>query len=475
MDGDLIQNRIISLLINGLEKEGVLRQNNQPEDIIGNLDLSISNEPIESADIVTLIDKIIQNSVNTNDALFMNQMYGKMNQTSIYADILTTFLNTSMYTYEVAPLLTLIEKECIFNLTQHIWGESKGDGVFTPGGSISNMKGLMLARNSRIKNVKVTGLNNASNYRVFISNQAHYSFLKGAVFMGFGSESIVKIKTNNRGQLLTENLLEAIETEKQKGNIPLMLVGVAGTTFSGVFDDLNALSQIALDNDMWYHVDAVYGGSLMFSEREKHKFIGIENADSVSWNLHKIMGIPLICSAFLTKEQGLLNEAFSVDADYLFHDDDKLDLGQKSLQCGRRVDALKLWLAWKHDGNAGFAERIDGLMKSTNLFSEEIKLRNNFELLCDPESPIITFRVLNNSFNEDENNALNKAVRNQIFKEGEILFNFSEYKGRIYLRCVISDPNLGLDQIYDIINRIEAAASEQTLNKAYQKEAENVQ
>lgn len=335
MINNSIKNKIISLLNSGLDKGDILREDFQPEKFSEAFNFSISKKGVEQDEIVSLIDEIVKKSVNTDHTLFMNQMYGKMNPVSIYGDILTTLLNTSMYTFEVAPLLTLIEKECIAKLNKHIWGDHVGDGVFTPGGSISNMKGLMLARNNKIENIKTQGLNNAFNYSVFVSDQAHYSFLKAAIMLGFGSDSVVKIKTNNNGQIIIDDLLNCIKGEQEKGRIPLMLVGVAGTTFSGVFDDLEALSAIAKQFDMWYHVDAVYGGSLMFSDNEKHKFKGIDGADSVSWNLHKVMGVPLICSTFLIKEKGLLNDAFSVDADYLFHDEDDLDLGQKSIQCGR--------------------------------------------------------------------------------------------------------------------------------------------
>lgn len=455
MEYTTIKNKIISLINFGIGKENNLRGAKTPKELINEFDFSIGKDGKSQEEIVAIIDDLITNSVNTNHPFFMNQMYGKQNTMAVYGDILTTLLNTSMYTYEVAPMMTLIEKECIAKLSKTIWNVA-GDGVFTPGGSISNMMGLLLARNKKLKIGKKEGLAHAPKFSIFLSDQAHYSFQKAAIFMGFGNDSIVKIETNEIGQIDIIALQEAIAEEKQNGRIPLMLVGVAGTTFSGVYDNLDALAKIASKNDMWYHVDAVYGGSLLFSQQESTKLLGIEKADSVSWNLHKMMGVPLICASFLTRQKGLLNEAFAVDADYLFHDTEAdYDLGQKSLQCGRRVDALKLWLAWKHEGEIGFENRIINLMRISTTFAAKISAATNFELLCQPESPIVVFRILDFDIDAAEMNNFNKIVRDKIFNEGEILFNYAEFKGKIYLRCVISDPDLKEEAIDKIIGKIE--------------------
>ncbi len=459
MDYSIIKNKIIKFINSGIGRNEVIRQDKQPEELLKEFDFSINKEGESQEEICSIIDQIIQSSVNTNHPLFMNQMYGKQNPMSIYGDLLTTLLNTSMYTYEVAPMMTLIEKECISKLSKTVWNNA-GDGVFTPGGSISNMMGIMLARNNKLENCKKEGLYNAPRFSIFISDQAHYSFLKGAVFMGFGKDSIVKIKTNKTGQIDIASLLAEIENEKQKGNVPLLLVGVAGTTFSGVYDDLDVLAEIAQSNDMWYHVDAVYGGSLLFSKKESSKFSGIEKADSVSWNLHKMMGVPLVCATFLTKQKGILNEAFAMDADYLFHDTKAdYDLGQKSLQCGRRVDALKLWLAWKHDGELGFEKRVEKLMNLASMFVAKISKEENMEILCQPDSPIVIFRILDIDFDKVETNMLNKIVRDKIFKEGEMLFNYADFKGNTYLRCVISDPDMQESDIDNIISKVQETVS----------------
>lgn len=433
-----------------------LRKKSSPLELLNKINIKLSETGATEENLTKLIDQVVENSVQTDDAWFMNQMYGKQQPIAIIGDILTVLLNTSMYTYEVAPVMTLIEKECIKRLCSFVWkaSDNSNDGVFTPGSSISNMIAMMMARNAKFPESRLDGLFENQRFSIFVSDQAHYSFLKGALFLGFGKDSIVNVKSDEDGKMDIFALNQSILKEKKKGNALLMLVGIAGTTFSGKYDNLQILGEIAREHNMWFHVDGAYGGSLLFSEKENNKLNGIALADSLSWSLHKIMGIPLVCAVLLTKKTGVLNESFAVSADYLFHHNDDFDLGQKSLQCGRRVDALKLWLAWKNEGDEGFEKRINALMKLSHQFADNIQEHNNMELLSPPESPIVCFRYSKKGLTLDESNILNKRIRDKIFDEGGLLFNYSTYNNRVYLRCVISDPNMTSSELEAIIDKI---------------------
>lgn len=464
-----ITDKIIAIIQNldeNRQAETTLRKSYTIPEILSDLDIAISEKGISPEALTKTIDQVLDKSVQTNNALFMNQMFGKQQSIAVLGDILTALLNTSMYTYEVAPALTLIEKECIKRLGSFIWesGETN-DGVFTPGSSISNITAMTLARNATFPDSKEIGLFDNLRFSIFVSEQAHYSFVKGALFLGMGEQTIVKVRNDANGKIDIPSLNEAIENEVQNGHIPLMLVGIAGTTITGVYDNLYELSIIAGKYNMWFHVDGAYGGSLLFSSKEKHKLNGIQYADSVSWSLHKIMGVPLVCAVLLTKNKGVLENSFAVSADYLFHDDTDLDLGQKSLQCGRRADALKLWLAWKLEGDNGFEGRVDGLMNAANKFAEKINGSEAFELLCLPETPIVCFRFICLELSPGNLNKLNKKIRETIFNDGRILFNYSTYEGKIYLRCVISDPNMDETLMETIIIEVTKVANQLLLTK----------
>lgn len=448
---------IITEYLKNSQKSTPIRKSLTPVELRDNFNTVLRNFPIESEELVAILKRTLNYSLNTSHPLFMNQLYGGTNLVAILGDFFTTLLNTSMYTYEVAPLFTLIEQACLEKLGNFIgFSENTFDGTFTSGGSTSNMLAMLLAKDKKFPNSKFKGLKETPLFSIFISEQAHYSFFKNALLLGFGKESIIKIKSDTVGKIDLNNLLAEIEVEKAKGRIPLMLVGTAGTTINGVFDDLEKLSEIAKINDMWFHTDASYGGSLLFSNRYKNLLKGIKHSDSVAWNLHKMMGIPLTCASLIVKEKGLLEKSLSVEVDYLFHENsNEFDLGNKSLQCGRRVDAFKLWLAWSFEGNTGFETRVDTLINKALLFSEKLKANINFEVFNEPESPIVCFQFKPKNLSLEQVNSLNQKIRNKIFQEGEMIFNYAKIKDKTVLRCVISNPELTEKMIEQIIENIE--------------------
>ncbi|HIP49618.1 MAG TPA: hypothetical protein EYG92_11725 [Lutibacter sp.] len=454
---DYVKNGILNKPKENLQ----LRKAYSPTDLQKIFPIKTQFKGVSSSEIIKILEQVISHSVITDHPFFMNQMFGKTQPISFLADIIIAMLNTSMYTYEVAPVFSLIEKEVISNLGKRVWGKDKGDGVFTAGGSMSNMNALFLARQNYLEHAKQKGLFGVKPFSIFVSEQAHYSFTKGVNFLGFGIESLVKIKSNADATIHIDSLNKAIRIEKEKGRHPLMLIGIAGTTISGTYDPLQNLAKIAKEHKMWFHVDAAYGGALLFSEREKARLKGIENADSVSWNFHKVMGMSLSTSSFLTKEKGSLNKAFNVDAGYLFHEDGyDFDLGQKSLRGGRRPDAFKLWLQWKYKGDIGLAKHVEKLRDASIFLAETVKKTNELELYQEPQSGIVLFRFLQEGKSVQELNKLNKNIRETIFKEGKIIFNYSRIHGTVYLRYVILDPEFTHKQLKHIIENVVEVGNE---------------
>lgn len=442
-----------------------LRKRISPEEIFNALDIKLAGTGAPDHKLSRLVELVKEKSVHTDHGLFMNQMFGKQLPVAVLGDLLTVLLNTSMYTYEVAPVMTLIEKECVERLCSLVWNSTDShDGVFTPGSSISNMMAMMLARNKRFPQSMEAGLFDVPRFRIFVSDQVHYSFKKGALFSGMGNKTLVEVGSDSDGKISEAALQEAIACELRKGNVPLMLIGIAGTTVTGVYDNLESLGGIATQYNMWFHVDAAYGGSLLFSQKEKHRLKGVEYADSVSWSLHKMMGVPLSCAVLLTRKHTVLKEAFSMDAEYLFHGNE-MDLGQKSLQCGRRADALKLWVAWKFEGDAGLENRVNKLVEISRQLAGKIREHSNFELLCEPETPIVCFRFLHHDLSGDQLNELNKEIRSVIFFEGDLLFNYSTYDNKIYLRCVFSDPDMKGESLSSIFEKIDCVGNQLAMQK----------
>ena len=185
--------------------------------------------------------------------------------------------------------------------------------------------------------------------------------------MGHGSESVIKVKADEKGCLIPEELEKAIVKAKESGKIPYMVGATSGTTVFGAFDPLIPISKICQKYDLWFHVDAALGGTALFSETHKELLKGIQFSDSVTWDLHKMACTPLQCTLIVTKHPKILFQLNSLKAEYIFQSDkyydDSYDTGDKSIQCGRKVDSLKLWLMLQAYGDRGMEQAVDNVFE----------------------------------------------------------------------------------------------------------------
>jgi len=185
-----------------------------------------------------------------------------------------------------------------------------------------------------------------------ICTQSHYSVSKAANWMGLGLANVVKVETNKEGAMIPSELSLAIKKTKEEGKIPLVVNATAGTTVLGAFDDLNDLADICEQEGIWLHCDAAWGGSFIFSDKLREKWLGgIERCDSIAWNAHKMLGAPLQCSIFITKQQETLAQCNSLNAAYLFQPDKFYPVeydgnGDKSKQSDLYSDLIDILTEW---------------------------------------------------------------------------------------------------------------------------------
>ncbi len=430
-----------------------------PEELSDGIALKVGEQGLSEPELVELLEKVYHHSIRTGSVYFMNQMFGSVQKAAWLADILLPVFNTSVYTYEVAPVFTLMEREVIAALSVEIWGK-EGDGVFTGGGSLSNMYAMYLSLIRASEQWRKTGVAGAPPYAVFVSDQAHYSFTKGVSFLGLGEDALYPVPSGGDSVITAKALEETIERSMADGRKPLMVTAIAGTTKSGSIDPLEEIAEVAERFGLWYHVDAAFGGAQLFHPEYRNKLKGIERADSVIWNFHKVMGMPLSTSSFLVRRQGLLNGAFSVEADYLFHDEDsRFDLGQKSLRGGRRPDVFKLWLMWKYAGKKGLSQHVERLQRSAEDFSRMIDSHPEMELYATPATSIVCFRYKPPHIRDGrELDKLNVEIRTQIVRKGKMLFNYTRIRGNIYLRTVVLNPEIEERHFRHIIDTVVETA-----------------
>lgn len=425
----------------------------EPEALKQQFDFSLGKAKSEES-MSDFARQYLELSVNTGNKQFLNQLFQGKILPGFVGDLLAVATNSSQYTYEVSPLGTLMEQTLIDKMNSLV-GFEKGDGTFSTGGSNSNLLAVLCAKHRKFPHTKEKGLYGEKPLAMFVSEKSHYSFQKAAFTLGIGTENLVKLPTNQQHEVIPEALEAALEKSIAEGKEPFFIAATSSTTELGAFDPIEKMGEIAKKYNCWYHVDGSWGGSIILSEKHRHLFNGLSQADSFAWNAHKLMNVPLICAILLVKDPEILYGALSSTAtDYIFHDDDNAscDLGVKSLQCGKRNDALKLWFAWKALGDDGYAALIDNVMDLAQQLTNKIEENPELELLAPTKSLNVNFRYTG-KLPEDRLNEANLAIRERLWKSGKSMVNFCHLGETISIRMVIANlqwTEHDMEHFYDL-------------------------
>ncbi|KAG5681676.1 hypothetical protein PVAND_011089 [Polypedilum vanderplanki] len=434
-----------------------------------NIDTQHDDDEIEK-----LCRDVIKFSVKTNNRNCHNQLFGGLDFYGLAGEWMTSALNTGAYTFEMAPAFTLIE-EAVIQKSLQLFGLDDGDGILCPGGSSAIMYGINLARYAKFPSSKLEG--NPQGLVMFTSEDAHYSMIKGASFLGIGMQNLIAIKTNEFGQMNVDDLDMKINDAIKRNLKPFLVNATCGTTVLGAFDDLNKIADVCKKYNLWLHVDACLGGSAILSRKRRHLLSGSDRANSISWNPHKTMGVPLQCSIFMVYRKGILHECNSSSANYLFQQDKfyetAYDTGDKSLSCGRKVDAFKFWLMFKKHGERGFEKLIDNAFDMSLYFVDQIKNRDGFEVIFQPQYTNICFfyipKFMQKKQERDEKfweciSKLAVYVKERMMKNGNLMIGYSPLSsknlGNFFRMVVTCQPPATRESMDFVLEQIEKIAED---------------
>lgn len=445
MDTETFLDEVLSrvkIFLDSSQSDVRIRSEQTHDSLLRTSDLKLPMEGRGLESTLDDIESVLSHSVRTTAPGFMNPLWGGLSIASLAGELVTAATNTAMYTYEIAPIATLIESSILKRMAELAdFGTSQG--TLTTGGSNGNMLGLLCARQSKVPLSSQSGFD-GTKMVAFVSEESHYSFNIASNVVGIGQSNLIKIRCNEQGQMRADSLEDEIERALENGQIPFAVLATSGTTVRGSFDPLREVAEIAHRYDLWMHVDAAWGGSCLFSTQYRSLMDGIELADSFCWDAHKMMGIPLICSAFIVKDAEILRAVCSNGntAHYLYLETgEDVDLGLYSLQCGRRNDALKLWLAWREIGDAGWAKMLDRFMKLADYLERSVNENESLEMMSNRMWTNVCFRYVGSSPEENLNH-INTELRKRLIHDGRFMVSRSTIDGNIVLRSVIANRNI---------------------------------
>ncbi|XP_069586122.1 acidic amino acid decarboxylase GADL1 [Ranitomeya imitator] len=439
-----------------------------PEQLKKLLDVNLKDIGEPHQKLLQLCQNAIKYSVKTSHPRFFNQLYGGMDHYSLAARFITEALNPSVYTYEVSPVFILTEEAVLLKMMEFL-GWKEGDGIFSPGGSVSNMYAVNLARYKFCPDIKENGLSSVPRLVMFTSEECHYSMKKAAAFLGIGTHNVYFVKADDQGKMIPEGLEKQVLKAKEEGAVPFLVVATSGTTVLGAFDPLDEIADICEKHKLWFHVDASWGGSALLSRKYRKLLHGITRADSVAWNPHKMLMAGIQCCALLVKDNmDLLKRCHSAEASYLFQQDKfydvRYDTGDKSIQCSRRADAFKFWMMWKALGTIGLEERVNRALALSKYLANEIKKRDGFELLWEPQYANICFWYIPPSLRKMDKgpeywqilNQVAPTIKERMMKKGSMMIGYQPHRDKVnFFRHIIISPQVSREDMDFVLDEIE--------------------
>lgn len=396
--------------------------------------------------------------------------FGQFNPTplpiGVWADALASMLNQNAGAWRNGPTSAMIEARVIRWLCDLLNYGPQSFGTLASGGSEANLIALKCARDSVAAGIKERGVRTApGDLVVYASEQCHYSIDKSADILGLGREGLRKIPTDDRFHIIPDALREALAKDRDAGLVPCCIVGVAGTTSTGVIDPLEELAEIARENRCWYHIDAAYGAPLAFSPKHRHLLRGIELADSITFDPHKWMFVPFSCGATLVREGGrVLRDAFDMTPEYLSEDrggaDVEFDFFRYGQMGTRRFNSLKLWMAMKFMGREGYANTVEHQIALTKYLADKIDTLESFKRVGEVETAVCCFRFLpKTDLDGSQIDRLQQELQQTIERSGEAWLTTTVLHGRRTLRVNINSFLTEQHHIDDLIKLLSRSAS----------------
>lgn len=466
--------KITNLMLNYIKKsqdrnEKILKFQ-FPQELKKKINLKINKEGVNLEQIFKDCLMVMDFLVKTAHPRNFNQISQGLDMVSLAGEWVTGTCNTNMFTYEVAPIFNLIERQTLDKMSKLCGWTDHGDGLFAPGGSICNLYAAESALHYYFPEVKSNGLFEMQKLIIFASAHGHYSMHRAVAILGLGLDNVRDVPVDEYGKMIPEALDSMILECLGNNEVPFLVACTAGTTVLGAFDPIERVAKVCKKYKLWLHIDAAWGGGALMSRKHKHLLKGIELADSVTWNPHKLMGALLQCSAFLIKKKGVLLSCNGMNATYLFqqdkHYDVNYDTGDKTIQCGRHVDAFKFWLMWRAKGDNGFEDQLDKLWDLAALLHKEINARDCFEMVMDkPEFTNVCFWYIPDSLksldkdSEEYKERLHEIaplIKKKMMLKGTLMIGYQPLDNHPnFFRMIFSNAATKEEDVYFLLDEIE--------------------
>ena len=400
--------------------------------------------------------KVIQKSMHLHHPKYMGHQVAPPLPDAILSGILVSALKNGSGLYEMAPLAAPMEKTIIDFFNKYIGYDDSASGFITSGGTLANLTALLTARQVKGFGDIWNEGNPQKQLAVMVSDQAHYCVDRAVRTMGLGEAGIVKIPTNDKFQVDISKLEETYNNAIAEDKIIFAIVGNACSTSVGAYDDLESIGVFAKKHNLWFHADGAHGGAAIFSKKYKNTVKGIEHADSVIIDGHKMMMTSGLITALIYKEGKNSYKTFYQKADYLWQNSQEewFNLTKRTFECTKFTNVIELYSMVQNYGVDIFDEYVTMTYDLAKAFAKILKTHPDFEIAHEPESNILCFRIFEKEKNNIELNQLNAAVRKQLIQEGKFYIVQTMIEETIYLRVSLMNAFTTIEILKELMEEV---------------------
>lgn len=412
----------------------------------------------EEESLDAFIKRIIDQSIHIHHPRYIGHQVTSPLPATVLVQFCTTLLNNGAAIYEMGPVNMAMEKNVIKRFGLIIGYTTKYDGIFTHGGTVGNLTAMLAARQAKTDyNIWEDGVHDQKRPGFLISEQAHYSIGRNVKIMGLGNESIVKVPVDKYFRMRTD-VLDEIKTKAEKKGIKIIsVVASSCSTATGSYDNLETIADFCEKYSLWMHVDGAHGMGVLFSDKYKKRVKGVERADSVVIDFHKMLLVPALNTLVMFRNGERSFETFAQKASYLFQKSQNnvwYNSAIRTIECTKSALGIIAYTALKYYGNHYFREYIDSRYDLAVSFAQMVKSNMQFELAVEPESNIVCFRYAPEGYNDLTLNQINLSIRDKIIKEGAFYIVQTELEGKIWQRLTIINPVTSEDDLNDLLKRV---------------------
>lgn len=412
-------------------------------------------------DLVKMARKIRESSLALSHPRYGAQQVAAPIPAAALVESVVAALNQSLAVWEMSPIGTAIDRDLMADFKKLFGYPRTAEGSLVPGGAFANLTALLAARDALEPRASKNG---NARIAIVVGAQAHYSIARAAGILGLGRDAVFKVPLNREFSTDVEQVDRTFAAARKAGYRKFILVGSSGSTPTGSFDDLPALATLAAKHHAWFHVDAAHGAGMAFSRRFRRRLRGLNRADSMIFDPHKMMFMPLAAGGVLVRDGARLLSPLREQAPYLFGSKRRFpDLGQITIACSQRFDALKTWLVWRAYGGELWDALTTHVCDVTQAAFQYCAASDVLEPVHQPHSNIFCFRL--RRAHDRDSDARHWAIKEEINESGFAYISSTVLDGRRVLRIVVMNPRTTANDVREILRRIEQIATSTVAGK----------